>query len=756
MKNADTILHVKGESRFIDDIGTPEGALHGAVLSSPIAHGNITELDIAAAKGVAGIRGVFTAEDIPGENRIGSIADDPLFVTGEVVYVGQPIAVVVGESAGLARAAAQRITIAFEELPAIFDAREAHALGQLIVPPVASSLGNTEDAWRRCDVVVEGVAESGGQEHVYMETQGAIAYPTEDGGLRVNSSTQSPKTVQSAIAAILNIPMHRIEVDVLRLGGGFGGKEEQATPWAAAAALAAFKLKRPVKLVLRRGEDMRMTGKRHPYSSDFKIGLSRDGRIIAYEVAFYQNAGAIPDLSSSVLDRTLFQATSSYFVPNVKVTGFSCRANLPPNTAFRGFGAPQAVFVMESAIFQAAEKMGVDPSFIQKRNLLRDGDEFHYGMKVGNSQAYPCWEKAEKRYGTEEIRRKARDFNRENSSWKKGNAMVPICYGISFEKAIFLNQASALVHIYSDGSVSISTGAIEMGQGVNMKMRRVAAYLFSLPLDRIKVESTNSTRIANSSPTASSFTADLNGNATRLACAEILTRLRKFAAKRFDADPGYIEIREEAVHLQGEPTGLGWNDLISEAYSNRINLSAQAHYATPNLHFDEEKGKGECFAYYVFGVAIIEVTVDCLRGAYRVDSVKVAHDLGKSLDPAIDLGQMEGGIVQGLGWVTMEEIMHDEKGRLISDALSTYKVPDVHFAPREIQASFLENTENPLGIFNSKAIGEPPFLYGIGAYFAILRAMRAYRSDLDMKYSAPMTPEKVLLSLYTSPIPGKC
>nr|VFK21365.1 MAG: xanthine dehydrogenase, molybdenum binding subunit apoprotein [Candidatus Kentron sp. LPFa] len=747
MKNIDIALHVRGESRFVNDMRLPDDALHGAVLSSPIAHGRFSEPDVTAARGMAGIHGVFTARDIPGKNRIGSIADDPLLADGEVVYVGQPIAIVVGESAELARAAAQKIAIAFQALPAIFDAREAHAQGQLIVPSVTSSLGNTEDVWEGCDVVVEGVAESGAQEHVYLETQGAIACPTESGGLRVTSSTQSPKTVQSAIATVLGIPMHRIEVDVARLGGGFGGKEEQASLWAAAATLAAFKLKRPVKLVLHRDEDIRMTGKRHPYSSDFKIGLAHDGRILAYEATFYQDAGAIADLSASVLERSLLQATGSYFIPNVKLTGFSCRTNLPSNTAFRGFGAPQSVFVLESAICKAAAKMGVEPAFIQKRNLLRDGDEFHYGMKVANSQAYPCWEKAEKTYGLAEIHRNARAFNGKHPLWKKGISMIPICHGVAFEKAIFLNQASALVHIYSDGSVSISTGAIEMGQGVNMKMRRVAAYLFSLPLEKIKIESTNTTRVANSSPTASSFTADLNGNATRLACLEILARLEEFAARRLGAQrTDEIEIREGAVYLQGEPK-LTWEELILDAYLDRINLSAQAHYATPNVHFDKDQDKGEYFAYYVFGVAIVEATVDCLRGTYRIDSVKVAHDLGQSLDPAIDLGQIEGGVVQGLGWATMEEIMHDEKGCLISDTLATYKVPDIHFAPREIRASFLENTENPLGIFNSKAIGEPPFLYGIGAYFAILQAMQAYRPDLQMKFSLPMTPEKVLVAL---------
>jgi len=754
MKNTDTALHVRGESQFVDDIPVPEGTLHAAIYSSPIAHGNITKLDLTAAKQAEGVHAVFTAADIPGENQIGiMVPDEPLLATGKVLYIGQPIAIVVGESAEIARAAARKITIEFEELPAILDPREAYRQGQLIVPPRTVSLGDIDAVWRECDVVVEGVAESGGQEHLYLETQRAFAYPTESGGLKVVSSTQAPNAVQSVIARVLNIPMHQVEVDVLRLGGGFGGKESQATPWATMAALAAFKLKKPVKLILRRDEDMRMTGKRHPYSSDFRIGLTREGKILAYEVTFYQNAGAVADLSPSVLDRTLFHCTSSYFAPNIRATGFSCRTNLPPNTAFRGFGTPQAAFVMESAIFRAAAEMEIDPAIIQRKNLLREGDPFPYGMTVQNNQARRSWEEAEKEYRIEQMRQDVQDFNRNHDAQKKGLALMPICYGISFDKAIFLNQAYALVHIYSDGSVSVSTGAVEMGQGVNTKIRQVAARIFSVPLSKIKMESTNTTRVPNTSPTSASYSADLNGHATRLACLNILDRLKAFAAQQLHIDqPDDIEIKDGVVYLRGEPTELTWDTLIFNAYLNRINLSSQAHYATPDLYFDEQKNKGRPFAYHVFGAAIITVTLDCLRGIYQVDAVKVVHDFGESLNPLIDRGQVEGAIAQGIGWMTLEEVMHDGKGRLISDTLLSYKAPDIYFAPQEIDVSFLAGSENPLGIFNSKAIGEPPFLYGIGAYFAILQAIRAFRPDLQGKFSAPMTPEKVLLSLYESSI----
>nr|VFK16420.1 MAG: xanthine dehydrogenase, molybdenum binding subunit apoprotein [Candidatus Kentron sp. LPFa]VFK31451.1 MAG: xanthine dehydrogenase, molybdenum binding subunit apoprotein [Candidatus Kentron sp. LPFa] len=480
------------------------------------------------------------------------------------------------------------------------------------------------------------------------------------------------------------------------------------------------------------------------------MGLTQDGQILAYEVTFYQNAGAFADVSPAVLGRTLLHTTNSYFVPNVKATGFCCRTNLPPNTAFRGFGAPQAMFVMEAAIFKAAETMGIEPSVIQKKNLLQTDERFPYGMEVENSQARRCWEQAEKKYRLETIRQNVLDFNSSHSSRKKGLALMPICYGISFDSAIFLCQASALVHIYrDDGSVSVSIGAVEMGQGLNMKIRQVVSDIFSIPIDRIKVESTNTTRVANASPTSASYSTDLHGNATKSACLKLLARLEEFAAKQLDtADARDIEIRNETLYLRGNPIGMTWNELISNAYLNRIDLSAQAHYATPNLYFDQNRYKGRPFAYHVFGVALIEVTLDCLRGAYRIDAVKVVHDFGKSLNPLIDRGQTECGIVQGLGWMTQEELRYASNGHLMSDTLSTYKVPDIYFSPQEIQVHFLENAENPQGIFNSKAIGEPPFMYGIGVYFAILQAMKSFRSGLQMPFSAPLTPEKVLLSLY--------
>jgi xanthine dehydrogenase large subunit len=513
-------------------------------------------------------------------------------------------------------------------------------------------------------------------------------------------------------------------------------------------ALATYHLKKPVKYSLHRMEDMRMTGKRHPYSSDFKIGLSKDHKILAYEATFYQNAGATADLSPAVMERTLFHCTNSYFVPNVKATAYSCRTNLPSNTAFRGFGGPQGMFVIESAIAQAAEALGVPASDIQQKNLIKTGDEFPYGQKA-DSEAVECWEHSKTLYNIDQIRKDAELFNAANKLYKKGFAVMPVCFGISFTKTM-MNQARAQVHVYTDGSVAVSTGAVEMGQGVNTKMLQVAAQVFSLPPARIKVNSTNTYRVANTSPSAASATADLNGKATEIACNAILDRLKRVAAEELGAKPGQIELKNEIVLLKGKPTDIDWKKLVMLTYMKRISLSEHGHYTPPGIHFDMKKEKGHPFAYHVYGTAFISTTVDCLRGIYTIDAVKVVHDFGQSMNPLIDLGQVEGGIVQGIGWMTMEELVYDKEGRLRSNALSTYKVPDIYSVPKEIDVHFLDTKKENLAILRSKAVGEPPLMYGIGAYFALRNAIRAFNPNAVIPYDAPLTPEKVLMSLYSA------
>ena len=749
MKFYDSIQHVKGQSKFIDDLPVPDGTLFGYVFYSPVAHAKISKINFDDALKYKGVSAIICAKDIPGENQIGGIIpDEELFAESSVHYIGEPIALIVADNLLNARAASKLIKTKFEELPAVFDPREACKKNLLIVPPKIFESGNIDEAWKQCDYIVDGKVESGSQEHLYLETQGAFAIPVEGGGVKIISSTQGPTSVQKAAARVLNIPMHKIEVDVPRIGGGFGGKEDQATAWAVMCALAASKLNKPVKIILPRQEDMRITGKRHPYSSDFKIGLNKEGKILAYEAVFYQNSGAVADLSTAILERTLFHCTNSYYIPNVKATAYACKTNLPPFTAFRGFGGPQGMFVIECAINKAAEVMGIDASEIQKKNLLKENDDFPYGQKTENCRAEKCFEGAIKNFDFASQKEKIKLFNAENNFYKKGIALMPICFGISFTST-FMNQASALVHVYSDGSVNISTAAVEMGQGVNEKIACIASKVFSIDRNRIKIDSTNTSRVANTSPTAASSGADLNGFATQKACEIILERLKKKAADDLKlSNSNGIEIIDENIFYNGKQTDITWNKLIQSAYFSRISLSSQAHHTTADIFFDRVKSKGKPFAYHVYGTAIIETTVDCLRGIYEIDSVKVVHDFGKSLNPIIDKGQTEGAIVQGIGWMTLEEIIYNENGRLITDALSTYKVPDINFTPKEIQIHFLEDAENPYGPFQSKAIGEPPFMYGIGAYFAIRNAMKEFRPDKNFNFNSPLTNEKVLLSLY--------
>jgi xanthine dehydrogenase large subunit len=745
VKQNDIFFHCRGESLFVDDLDAFPGLLHAAALASPVARGRIVALDVEAARKRPGVAAVFTAADIPGENQVGGIIlDEPLLAEGEVHYAGQPVALVVAATPRQARQALAAIRLQLEELPPVLDPRQAAARGLLIAPPRTFALGDVERAWPACAHVIAGRVESGGQEHLYLETQAAVAVPGEKDTLRVISATQSPSVVQRITARVLGLPMSRVAVEVFRLGGAFGGKEDQATPWAVMAAMAARALRRPVKMVLERREDMRCTGKRHPYSSDFRIGLDAAGKILAYEVTFYQNAGAAADLSTSILERTLFHATNSYHIPNVRATGISCRTNLPPFTAFRGFGGPQGMFVIEAAIFQAAEKMGLEPEALQRLNLLADGDEFPYGQKAKNARARRCFDEAVAAFDLEAARRRVRDYNAANDLSKKGLALMPVCFGISFT-SIFLNQAGALVHVYNDGSVAVSTGAVEMGQGVNNKILLVAARTLGVASQRLRMESTCTRRVANTAPTAASTGADLNGKAVELACLEIRSRLLKVAAAALSVDSvAALEIRQETVFNKGEKTELNWEQLVQAAYMARVDLSAHAHYATPGIHFDRGNEKGEPFAYHVFGTALVEATVDLLRGTAAVDAVRVVHDGGKSITPLVDRGQAEGAIVQGIGWMTLEDLVYSDKGLLLSDTLSTYKIPDIRTAPAEIDVRFLADAPNPAAVLNSKAIGEPPFMYGIGAYFALLAALRAARSGRPLPFSAPLTNEKIL------------
>jgi xanthine dehydrogenase large subunit len=746
MKNIDSHTHVSGQSVYLDDIPLTQGTLFGAAYSSPLAHGIITSLHLEEALQEPGVVRIFTYKDIPGENQIGGIVpDEPLLAEHHVHFCGMPVAFVVAQTREAARAAVKKIKVTIDKLPVITDPR---ASTEHIVPSRTFSMGDTSQAWEQCTAVFEGSADINGQEHLYIETQGAYAVPQENKAIRIYSSTQGPTAVQRATSKVLGLPMHQLEVAVTRLGGGFGGKEDQANTWAALCALAAWHLKKPVKYALHRMEDMAMTGKRNPYVADFKIGLDAALKIIAYEVTFFQNAGASADLSPAVMARTLFHCTNAYFIPHVKATAHCCRTHLPPNTAFRGFGGPQGMFVIEAAIALAAEKLQVAATAIQKANLIKPGEEFPYGQ-IAHSEAHNSWDKAAELYKLEELQQAVKTFNANNKLYKKGIACMPICFGISFTNTL-MNNARALVHVYTDGSVGISTGAVEMGQGVNTKILQVAASVFSISPDKIKINPTNTYHIANTSPSAASATADMNGKATLIASNAILTRLTQVAADYFPDT--IITIENEWVMANGQQTSWDWKRLVSEAFTRRVSLSEHAHYATPEVHFDNYKEKGHPFAYHVYGTAILEVTIDCLRGIYTTDAVKVVHDFGASMNTDIDRGQIEGGIVQGIGWMTMEEVVYDKEGRLRSNALSTYKVPDIYAVPAVLEIEALQTKQDNLAIFRSKAVGEPPLMYGIGVWFALRNAILAYHPSAEIPFTTPMTPEKVLMALYSKKI----
>ncbi|MGJ8640382.1 MAG: xanthine dehydrogenase molybdopterin binding subunit [Opitutaceae bacterium] len=750
MRHCDSELHVRGRSQYIDDVPAPSGMLHGAIFGSPSAHGRLISVDFEAAKAVDGVVGVVCYDTVPGSKLVGALSlDEPLFVKDEVRYIGHPIAMIVATSPEAADKGAKACSAVIEDLPVITCPRDAFEQGSLLQETRLFGKGAVDEVWSDCAHVVEGAVDLAGQEHLYLETNRARAIPTEAGQMQIFSSTQSPSSVQKHVAGVLGLPMHKIEVDVKRLGGGFGGKEDQATQWACMVAVGAFAFSRPVQLVLSRTDDMRMTGKRHPYKQDFKIGLDADGHILAYEVSHFQNGGAYMDLSAAVLERTVMHSSNAYAIPNIKIRAACCKTNLPPNTAFRGFGGPQGMFALEVAIEQAAKKMGVSTYSIQAKNLIKDGYSFHYGQKVEACNMQRTWDEAMDDFDVASLQSRVDAFNTENRFTKKGFALMPVCFGISFTKT-FLNQGSSLVHVYTDGSVSVTTGGIEMGQGISSNMIAICSRVFGISPDRVKSNSTNTTRIANISPSAASATTDLNGNATIIACREILEGMKKVAANELSCEPSAITIADGIVHCSGKATEMNWETLVLKTYFSRVQLMAHGFYSPPKLHYDPVKGFGHPFHYYTYGTCLIETTVDCIRGTYTIDASRIVHDLGRTIIPTVDRGQIEGGLAQGLGWVTLEELTFTDEGRLTSHALSTYKAPDAEFMPDVMELKLLENVDNPGGPLGSKAVGEPPFMYGMAAFFAIRNAICAFREidQRDKEVRCPVTSEQVLLSLY--------
>ena len=746
MKNEDMSMHVRGTSRFVDDIPAPEGCLHAVLYTSPVARGKILSLDISKAAVAPGVAAVYTHRDVPGLNQVGHVLkDQPLLAVDSVEYIGQPIALVVADTQRNAQRAVKLISADIEKLEAVFDPREAAAKGLVHGAKRVLVNGEPEAAFAKCKYIAQGRLSSGPQEHFYFETQRALAVPGEHDTIKVHASAQSPGAFHRHLAEVLGIPMHKVELDIRRLGGGFGGKESTAV-WIVAPAMAAFILKRPVKLVLGRNDDISTTGKRHAYEYDYKLGLDAEGKILAYEIDLFQHAGACADISLAVLGRSFLHVSGSYNIPNIRVTGVSCLTNIPPNNAFRGFGVPQGTFAIEAALHHAAELMGADAELLKRRNLVRDGDTLPYGVKLGSVNAGRCWETLDKKVNIAARRAAVVEYNKTHTDTKRGLAVVPVSFGISFAQTA-LNQASSLVNIYVDGSVSVSTGAVEMGQGVNTKIRVVAARTLGIPVDKVRVDTTNTSRIPNASPTSASSGADLNGMATKFACEKLSARLREFAARHLACgDPASVAIRDGDVCVAEQRSDLSWDKLVAAAQWARVDLSEHAFYATPDLHYDLKAERGRPFAYYSYAASLTEVLLDCMRGTYTIESIDIVQDVGESLSPEVDLGQIHGAVVQGIGWATLEQLRYGADGKVLT-GVNAYKVPDIKFVPKHFDVTLLKDSSNPYAVCNSKAIGEPPFVHGLGSYFAILEALRSARKDKALP-SLPVTPEKAFMYLH--------
>lgn len=745
-------LHLTGTSRFIGDEAPLAGMLHAKIFYAPVAHARILSLDTSKAKAITGIVRVVTAEDIPGENMIGHvIKDEPLFPTDRIMFLGQPIAMVLAEDERLAEEAAKMIILEYEELPPLLEIEPADAAGEWYIPERRIECGDVETALSEAEYTMEGRTSSAAQEHFYMESQRCRAIPGEGRELSIHTATQSTMEVQEVLSHVLSIPAHDIIIEVPRLGGAFGGKERNATIWACLAGLGAHLTKRPVQVLLTRDEDMLVTGKRHPFTSKWKVGFDSSGRISAWDIELLSNGGAYADLSIAILERAMFHAENSYHIPNARIRGRACRTNLPPNTAFRGFGAPQGIFVIESVIEDIAAQLKLDPIAVRIANLYTDGDLAPYGQKVFEMRGKELFDRLLHKSRYEWIKTEVELFNRQNKYQKQGIGFIPVKFGISFTTAL-LNQGSALIWVYIDGSVSVTTGGIEMGQELSTKVAIVVSRVLGIPIQRIRIESANTQRVGNASPTAASTGSDINGNAARVAAEKILTNLsipaRKLLQQKYQQNFSDAELvfEHELIHPDQQPNrSITFDELIRFAYVERVPLAAYGYYSTPGLHFDRDAGKGNPFHYYVSGCALSRVQIDLLSGEHRILDTWIVHGNGSSLNEDIDRGQIIGAFVQSYGWCTMEELPINEKGRYLAVNPSTYKIPTVRDIPENLHVEIVPSQDEHASVMGSKATGEPPFIYGLSVFFAMQNALRSVKESARLSF--PATPEAILKAL---------
>ena len=739
-------LHVQGTATYIDDMREPEGLLHVEPgYAREGARGRIKSIDLDAVRKYPGVVAVLTAKDIPGVNDCSpSVGGDPILADGEIEFHGQVVFAVAAETRDAARRAARlaRIEIAAEKPAVTADDAVAMQTKDVLHPYEFKR----RDVAKALAAAANRIEESflvGGQEHFYLEGQVGMASPDEYGGMIVHSSTQHPTEVQHLIAKMLGVPEALVTCECRRMGGAFGGKESQAAQWAALAALTARVTGRPAKCRLDRDEDMIMTGKRHDFRVNYAAGFDKTGRLGAVDVEFLARCGYSADLSQGVNDRTMFHADNAYFYPALRIRSRRLKTHTVSNTAFRGFGGPQGMIFCERMMDVIAIRLGLDPLDVRKRNLYAKGrDVTPYGMKVEDNIALEVIETLEESSDYRARREAANEFNAKNTLLKKGLALTPVKFGISFTLT-HLNQAGALVHVYTDGSVHLNHGGTEMGQGLYTKVAQVVAEEFGLTADRVRITATTTAKVPNTSPTAASSGSDLNGMAAKHAAGTIKARLIDYAARHWKVPKSRIRFEGGQVIIGNQSVAFG--DLAKKAHQGRVQLSSTGFYATPKVAWDRAKARGRPFLYFAYGAACSEVTIDTLTGEMRVDRVDILHDVGRSLNPAIDIGQIEGGFVQGMGWLTTEELVYDSEGRLRTHAPSTYKIPCASDVPADFRVKLYKSKGNREDtIYRSKAVGEPPLMLGISVWSAIFNAVAGIAPGRIPPLDAPATPEAIL------------
>jgi xanthine dehydrogenase large subunit len=724
--------HVAGSARYVDDLPEPPGTLHLAFGLAGDGHARLNRLDLSQVRAAPGVVAVFTAADIPGENNVGPVFhDDLLFAEDEILYPGQPLFVVAATGNRAARAAARLARVDAEPLPALVTISEALAAGSVLEPPQIMARGDAEAALAGAAHRLSGRIEMGGQEHFYLEGQAALALPGEAGQLHVTSSTQHPSEVQHLIAALLGLASADVTVEVRRMGGAFGGKETQAAAYAAACALVAAKTGRPAKIRADRDDDMAMTGKRHDFAADYDVGFDGDGRIEGIRIVLASRCGATADLSLAINDRAMFHADNCYYLPAVEIVSHRLKTHSVSNTAFRGFGGPQGMMAIERVIDAIAAALGLDPLAVRRANLYGPGrDVTPYHMTIEDNVAPAIIAELAASADYDARRAAVAQFNERHRILRKGLALTPVKFGISFTTT-HLNQAGALVLVYADGSIHLNHGGTEMGQGLMIKVAQVVADVFAVPIESVRISATRTDKVPNTSATAASSGSDLNGMAAKNAAETIKARLDAFAAT--------------------EPNSAEWSfaELCRRAHLARISLAATGYYATPKIHYDRASHRGRPFLYFAYGAALSEVVIDTLTGEHRVVAVDILHDVGKSLNPAIDLGQIEGGFIQGMGWLTFEELVFDSRGRLLTHAPSTYKIPTAGDRPARMEMRIWERGENvEATIHRSKAVGEPPLMLAISVFSALTQAVAAAAPGKGLpRLDAPATPERILAAI---------